>query len=319
MMSATIAKTVAGVYLFEDGDCIEADRFGGDAADIAEHLTGTHPLEEQFADAERTVLPADEIADRTNMSVEDVYRLQREVAQYVTTEKIRAAGSRDQLLVQAVRALDDLNEMNNDKSERLRPWFALHFPELEEEITDNEELARIVSDTADRDKLREYADLADRSTGIPIDETDAHVLQLFATHLNNAYRMRDDIEQYVENMAHEVAPNLNALLGGLLAARIVSLAGSLEKLAKMPASTIQVLGAEKAMFRHMRGEGAAPKHGALFMHPFVQQVSADNQGEMARALANKAAIAARLDQYGGEFKGGSLHGEVEERFNELQS
>lgn len=313
-MAMQLAKTVTGIYVFEEGELVESTRFTGDEKQVAEKLVESQPLEEEYNRAERVVLGSEEIADLADISLGELRELQREVAKVVTEEGIRAAGNRDQLLVQAVRALDDLNEMNNDTSERLRPWYAVHFPELEEAISSNEKLAEIVAQEAKRDNLEGYEDMAETSTGIEIDDTDAKMMRLFATQLHNAYELREELEKYVELLAREVAPNLATLLGGLLAARIVSLAGSLEQLAKMPASTIQVLGAEKAMFRHMKGEGKAPKHGVLFMHPFVQNVSGENQGEMARVLANKSAIAARIDRYGGDFKGESLRAEVEERF-----
>lgn len=144
------------------------------------------------------------------------------------------------------------------------------------------------------------------------------MLSAFADHLSTGYGIREELEAYIQDVAPEVSPNLSAILEPVLAARMLSLAGSLEKLAKMPASTIQVLGAEKAMFRHMRGEGDAPKHGVLFMHPYVQQVPDGKRGDMARFIANKAAIAARLDHFGGDFKGDELETEIAERFEELR-
>lgn len=147
---------------------------------------------------------------------------------------------------------------------------------------------------------------------------DARMLETVASYLSGGYVLRDRLERYVEQLAGEVVPNLAALLDGVLAARLLSEAGSLEKLAKMPSSTIQVLGAEKAMFRHMRGEGEAPKHGVLFMHRYVRNAPEGERGKLARVLANKAAIAARLDRYGGEFKGEELRAAVEETFQDVQ-
>jgi nucleolar protein 56 len=314
-MARQLVKTVTGVYVLEDGEVIASATFTEDEA--VDHLLEEHDLEQEYPDAEETVLSLDRIADLAEMDVDEVKERQIAVATALTRQDLQDAAERDQLLVQAVRALEDLDETNNELSERLRPWMAIQFPELDDEIDDNTEFAEIVAQEAQRENMDEYAELAGESVGMDIDETDARMLQIFAAHLANAYAVRSDIERYVELLAEEIAPNLSALLGELLAARLVSLAGSLEKLAKMPASTIQVLGAEKAMFRHMRGEGSAPKHGVLFMHEFVQNVPNDDRGEMARALANKAAIAARLDQYGDDFKGESLRGEVEERFDEI--
>ncbi|MFB6265961.1 MAG: NOP5/NOP56 family protein, partial [Candidatus Nanohaloarchaea archaeon] len=221
-------------------------------------------------------------------------------------------------LVQAVRALEDLDERNNELSERLRPWYSLHFPELEEEIDDNKEFAGKVSENAERSEIEGFEGLAEASTGMELEERDAEVLERFASHLEQGYGVREEVEKYVQDLAEEVAPNLSAVLGPVLAARVISLAGSLEELAKMPSSTVQVLGAEKAMFRHVRGEGDAPKHGVLFMHEYVRKVPENEQGKMARVLANKASIAARIDQYGEDYRGDKLAEEVEETFEEIQ-
>lgn len=308
-----ITKTVTGIYVLDEGDVIESVTFSNPAEDLLEE----HEIEQQY-DAEEVVLPLEQLVEIAGKSADELRRLQVETAKEVTRQRLKASGDRDQLLIQAVRALDDLNEMNNEKSERLRPWFSLHFPELEEEIDSNEELAALVAEQANREEIEEHEELAAESTGMPITEEDAEMLQRFAAHLDHEYTLRDDLEEYVDQTASKVVPNLTAVLGGLLAARLLSLAGSLENLAKMPASTIQVLGAEKAMFRHMRGEGSAPKHGVLFMHEHVQNIPSGKSGDMARFIANKAAIAARLDQYGGDFKGDSLREEVDERFEELK-
>ncbi|MFB6294691.1 MAG: NOP5/NOP56 family protein, partial [Candidatus Nanohaloarchaea archaeon] len=221
---------------------------------------------------------------------------------------------RDQLLVQAVRALEDLDEVNNELAERLRPWHAQHFPELQDAVDDHDTFAALVAEHADRSEIEGYQEEAADSTGIPITGRDAAVLEQFAAHVQTSHDLRDRLEEYVDELAEEVAPNLSAVVGPVLAARLVSLAGSLEELAKMPSSTVQVLGAEKAMFRHLEGEGDAPKHGVLFMHEYVRRVPQGEQGKMARVLANKASIAARLDQYGDDYRGDDLAGEVEETF-----
>lgn len=311
-----IAKTVYGVYVFDEGSVTDSTTFSTEEA--ADAVTQTQQLEADHRDADRTVLSTERTAELADVSPADVHERQVAVAQEVTKQKLTESGKRDQILIQAVRALDDLNEMNNEASERLRPWFALHFPELEEQIASNEELAELLSESAHRDDLDEFRELANDSTGMNITEEDARMIQRFAANLDDAYTLREELEDYIEDIAPDIVPNLDALLGSLLAARLVSLAGSLDSLAKKPASTIQVLGAEKAMFRHMRGEGEAPKHGVLFQHETVQNVPGNRTGDMARVLANKAAIAARLDRYDGDFKGDELREDVEERFEEIR-
>lgn len=311
-----IAKTVTGIYIL-DGDAVVAeDAFA--AGDLPDVVFEPHSLEEEYPDADRVVLSLERIADLSGVSVEQVRERQVEAAEAYTREEIGEREGRDQLLVQAVRALEDMDEVSNDLSERLRPWYQLHFPEMEAAMEDNAAFAERVAEHAQRTEHEDIMEETEESTGMELTSLDARMLETFASYLSGGYMLRDRLERYVDQLAGEVVPNLAALLGGVLAARLLSEAGSLEKLAKMPSSTIQVLGAEKAMFRHMQGEGEAPKHGVLFMHPFVRNAPRGEQGKLARVLANKAAIAARLDRYGGAFKGDELRAEVEETFEDVQ-
>ncbi len=302
-----LAKTVTGVYVL-DGDTVVAPG-PFDVDDLPDALLTVHDLEDEYADAERVVLPLDRIAELGGVEVETVVQRQVAAATAYTEERLQEAEGRDQLMVQAVRALDDMDEANNELSERLRPWAGLHAPEEAAAEGSNEAFAAAVADDA------RQAD-AD-GTGMSLRDRDADILQRFAGHLSDGYALRAELEAYVEAVAEQVVPNLSAVLEPLLAARLVSEAGSLEKLARMPSSTVQVLGAEEAMFRHLEGEGSAPKHGVLFMHRYVRQAPEGSRGKMARVLANKASIAARLDQYGDDFRGDALRDEVAETFADL--
>jgi len=113
---------------------------------------------------------------------------------------------------------------------------------------------------------------------------------------------REEIERYIDETAPEVAPNLSNLAGERLAARLVSLAGGLEDLARMPSSTVQVLGAEDALFRHLSDGTPPPKHGVIYVHPYVSETRSDERGSAARAVAGKLTIAARVDCYAGDLR-----------------
>ncbi|GGJ11972.1 nucleolar [Halobellus salinus] len=123
---------------------------------------------------------------------------------------------------------------------------------------------------------------------------------------------RAELRSFVESQAPAVAPNLAEMAGPVLAARLLSLAGGLESLAKKPAGTVQVLGAEDALFAHLRGRGPSPKHGAIFTHEHVRGTHPENRGSAARALAGKLAIAARIDHYAGDFRQ-SVHDDLADR------
>lgn len=241
----------------------------------------------------------------------------REKAIEDTREALGGEIDRDRFLVKAARFLDALEQQQED-FQRFRDWYSLHFPELDENVTDDEEFLRILSENIERDEMEAFDQLARDSTGGELREEDREILQETAEFLNEKEELKERLEDHVEQVAKEEMPNLSVLLGPLLATRLMALSGSLEDLAKSPASTIQMLGAEKALFRYMKGEGTPPKHGILFEHDFVSPLPDETRGKMARFLANKTAMAARLDQYGDKENGAELREEAQQKFEELR-
>ncbi len=242
----------------------------------------------------------------------------REKALEDTKEELREDVDRDRLMVKAVKFLDQTTRDFTNEMERFRDWYALHFPELEKEITDDEQLVSILSRGLERNSLEAFSEMAESSTGTDLTDQDLEMLEQAFETVKKKDDIRADLEEYVEGIAKEELQNMEALLGPLLTARLVALAGSLEDIAKKPASTVQMLGAEKALFRHLKGQGSAPKHGVLFEHRYVNELPEEKRGKMARFLANKTVMAARLDQYGDKFKGDELREECEEKFRELE-
>jgi len=319
-----ITTNVLGVFVVEDGEVQDWHAFGDDPETIASKLEGGCPKADELADEhnvmERRQMDAHKLGTQVDAidSRNDLYQLQHRVAQAFTRQKIEEGHDRDQLLVQATRALDDLDQITNELIERLRPWYGIYFPEIEDRVDDHREFASMVAEQFERDELDGFEDLAAKSTGMELRDADEQMIREFARRVRDTHETRASIESYVEDLAERIAPNVSAILGKLLTARMISQAGSLEELSRMPSSTIQVLGAEKALFRHMRGEGSAPKHGILYMHPMVRNLPDDKRGKMARFIANKTSIASRLDQFGGDFKGDELNREVEEKYEEVK-
>lgn len=310
-----LTKNVLGVFVLEDGDPIDWELFDPDPETVAEKVAERTEAEQRLADryeaVERTqadALPlgkeAGAVKDR-----DELQAFQVKVARAYTQHQLEQSGSHDQVLVQATRALEDLDQINNELIERLRPWYSLFFPEREDEMDDHREFARFVA--------REFAP-HDEEPALELSDTDESMLRDLAEQVRDSQDRREDLEGYIGDLAEKLAPNLSAVLGKTLAGRVISEAGSLEKVAKMPSSTVQVLGAEKALFRHMRGEGSAPKHGVLFMHPKVHSLPEDKRGKMARYISNKAVIAARLDYYDGEYKGDEFREELKEKYEAMQ-
>jgi len=188
-------------------------------------------------------------------------------------------------------------------------------------IEKHEKFAKIVSDYGLRNKIREkeLSDFKETSMGIDLSEKDEIILKEYATKIKELYKLREHIEKYVDHVMKEVAPNLRELAGPLLAARLIALTGGLEKLAKKPSSTIQLLGAEKALFRYLRGRGRSPKYGLLFTHQFIQNAPQNKRGKIARVLASKLSIAVKIDYYGNEDRSKELRKDLEERINKIMA
>lgn len=142
---------------------------------------------------------------------------------------------------------------------------------------------------------------------------------LLETELKSLEKLRDKISLEIEERAKHICPNLSALVGPIIAARLIASAGSLKRLAKLPASTIQVLGAEESFFRHLKSGAKCPKHGIIFRVPMVRNAPKNLRGKIARSLAAKIAIAARVDYYGGEFIGEKLKEEMAKRVEEIKN
>lgn len=245
----------------------------------------------------------------------------------------RAAARRDLSGVQAVRAMDDLDKTLNLIAGRVREWYGLHFPEMDRMIEKHDTYARLVAKLGNRrnftyeniaaqglpkERAEELAESAKKSMGAEIEDTDLDVLRSFCTLMLDLYKFRENSETYVEDVMKQVAPNMTAIVGAPLSARLVSIAGSLENLAKMPASTLQVLGAEKALFRSLKTGARPPKHGVIFQHTAIHQSPRWQRGKIARALAGKLSIAARIDSFGGDFLGEKLRNDVDKKIEEIK-
>ena len=244
-----------------------------------------------------------------------------------------AASKRDLSAVQAVRAMDDLDKTLNLLAGRVREWYGLHFPELDRLVERHDSYARLVAKLGNRrnftpealeaegipkEKCTELAKVAARSMGAELEEFDLTVLQSFCNLMLDLYKFREKSEAYVGDVMKEVAPNMTAIVGAALSARLISIAGSLQNLAKMPASTLQVLGAEKALFRSLKTGARPPKHGVIFQHTAIHQAPRWQRGKIARALSGKLSIAARIDAFKGDFMGDKLKDTVNRKIEEIK-
>lgn len=250
--------------------------------------------------------------------------------------KLRVKGAvekRDLVIAQAIQTLDDLDRTVNLFMGRLREWYGIHFPELDRLIEKHETYARLVMNLGYRDnfsfealekeglpkeKTENTANVAERSMGADMAEQDLAEIQALSKNVLSLYELRKNMEVYVDKTMEEVAPNTRAVAGALLGARLIAIVGSLQNLAMKPASTIQVLGAEKALFRSLKTGARPPKHGLIFQHALLHDAKRWQRGKIARVLAGKLAIAARTDAFGGKYVADSLKADIEKRLTEIR-
>lgn len=232
-----------------------------------------------------------------------------------TKDLMQSQPVNDRLIIQAVSAIDDLDKAINVMSMRLREWYGLYFPEASERIRDNASMAQYVSETLYRTEIHNIA--IEDTIGTDLRPEDLEEYRVFAKSISSLFEDRKSLDKYISKKCREVIPNMAEIIGADQASRILAQAGSLAKLAKFPSSTIQILGAEKALFRFLRENGTSPKHGIIFNTTYIQSASKEHRGKVARILASKLSIACRLDYYKGAFMGDKLKAEMDSAMKEV--
>ncbi|KAI7841800.1 hypothetical protein COHA_004524 [Chlorella ohadii] len=265
----------------------------------------------------------------------DMARAQLGLAHSYSRAKVKFnVNKADNMIIQAIALLDTLDKDVNTFVMRVREWYSWHFPELVKIVNDNYQYAQLsllIKDKStlgddkleaikevvgEEDTAREIIEAAKTSMGQDISPIDLINIETFARRVISLAEYRQKLFNYLSDKMHAVAPNLAALIGELVGARLISHAGSLTNLAKYPASTVQILGAEKALFRALKTKGNTPKYGLIFHSSFIGRAKQRNKGRISRYLANKCSIASRIDCFletNTDAFGQKLKDQVEER------
>ncbi|MCK4521945.1 MAG: hypothetical protein KAU20_05190 [Nanoarchaeota archaeon] len=223
-----------------------------------------------------------------------------------TKRKIKASVTDDLLIVQIINNIDDLNKIINILAKDLREWYSYYNPEFSKEIQDHARFVELILSGKDK-KIKQ-------SMGAELSKEDLKPIFNLAKKIKDVFEFRDEQEICLEKMMKKVMPNATAVAGSVIGARLLQHAGSLKRLIMLPSSTVQLLGAEKALFRHIKSGSKCPKYGVLHEHPLIMKANRKDHGKIARALADKISIAARVDYFKGKFIGDELIKGLEERF-----
>ena len=262
------------------------------------------------------------VEDRTQY-----YALSREVSVLRTRKDIqKAQAERGATIIQTAQLLNELDKSLNVLSGKLREWYGLHFPELSRAVDDHNIYAILVERLGDRsnfspenlgelelgDRVKKILSASEDSMGAPLLSEDEEHLRGLAANLVSLYSYRESLEALIMSIAEAAVPNLSVVAGSVLAAKLLEKAGGLKRLAMMPSSTVQILGAEKALFRSKMTGAKPPKHGLIFQHPYVHAKSRKLRGKAARTLAAKISLAARADAFSGNPIGAELRRQLDE-------
>ncbi|WP_404808592.1 NOP5/NOP56 family protein [Methanobrevibacter smithii] len=227
-----------------------------------------------------------------------------EVYQQLAIAKMKEASkSEDKHLIQAINSIDEIDESISKLIERIREWYALYFPEMDV-IKNNETYVRLIAENKTKEKIIEAKPdvfLIDSDYDEEINQSDLDIMNNYANSIYELQKSRKSIENYIEDKMESLAPNLKLLVGASLGAKLISHAGGLKRLATYPSSTVQIMGAEKALFRHLKSGDRPPKYGLIYQHPQIRGAKWWNRGKIARMLASKISLACRKDIFTKDF------------------
>jgi len=237
------------------------------------------------------------------------------------------------MVVHAILSLDDIVTTINLFMSRIREWYGIHFPEILKEVENHETFCKIITEIGARQfyskkaleqygfsnkKIERINNLAKSSMGAEYDNKDLLPLQRLTQQTLQLFEEKRALENWIDEQINKIAPNLKAIVGSAIAARLIALAGGLQEMALLPSSTIQLLGAEKALFRALKTGAKPPKHGVIYQTPELHSCKWWQRGNIARAIAGKLTIAARIDAFQGEYRGNELKMDLEQKIEEIK-
>ncbi len=290
-----IYKTPIGILVMKDGKIADKAIFKKDPKVIAEKLLNECDEEKAIAKKHPKLgkgkerLPLADLAEQVGFCTKDEFPA---LVSLILQEKAKLGVSkgfgRDKLVVNAVRAQRALENNVNTEAETLREWYSIHFPEMNDLLKENKDYAEVVVKLGLRKNMTEEAlskilsdkryakaipPIAKESMGSDMTPEDLKIIQDYAKTILESDKEEGLLKEYIEKTMESIAPNVSAVATPYVGGLLIEQAGTLEKLATVPSSTVQVLGAQKAMFRFLKTHTKPPKYGVLFVHPLVSQAS----------------------------------------------
>ncbi|MBU0615023.1 MAG: NOP58 family protein [Nanoarchaeota archaeon] len=228
----------------------------------------------------------------------------------LTKKLIKEAVQGDTLVMQAINSVDDISKISNVLAKRLREWYGYYNPEFN--VENPEAYVELILRKSKQELIKEGN--VSNPMGAELEKQDIIPIMDLAKELKVVYELRKKHEEYLDKLMIKVCPNVTAIVGSKIGAKLLNQAGSLKSMMEFPASTIQLLGAEKAFFRHLKTGAKSPKFGFIHEHILVSNAKMKDKGKVARAIADKVAIAAKIDYFKGKFIGDEMRKKLEAKF-----
>lgn len=232
----------------------------------------------------------------------------------------KAQAGEDKHLIQAINSIDEIDESISKLIERIREWYALYFPEMDL-IKNNETYIKLIYENKTKEEIINAKSDAFPSDMLDIEDDinpeDLNMMNNYAKSIYELQQTRKNIINYIDSKMDSIAPNLKLLVGSSLGAKLISHAGGLKRLATYPSSTVQIMGAEKALFRHLKSGDRPPKYGLIYQHPQVRGAKWWNRGKIARLLAGRISLAVRKDVFTHDFNP-EIFNEFSDRVEEIE-
>lgn len=277
---------------------------------------------------------------RVAEKLEEIFGGRKEYVRFANAVSIEIARARiskagekkDLIIIETITVVEELAKMVNNLVSHLKDFYGYYFPELPELVENNETYLKLVAIGEKKDmtlsKLKNTLDdpqlcqkiieEKEKSLKVGLRDSTIHMFQEIARKGLALSHLRSFLLSELGDLMREIAPNITSIVGATLGAKLIKELGGLEEMAKSPSSTIQIVGAEKALFRYLQGQGTPPKHGIIFQDPRIHSAPKEKRGKIARAIANKLALAARVDYFSNRDIGEKLNQEVKERINEIK-
>lgn len=284
--------------------------------------------EKEKISVEKTTVHGDYIREHfdevlTQLTDANIRKTMNETYNEITSEKIRESiKTNDVMIVETINSLEEIEDTAGKLIERLREWCTPYLPEMEK-LHNHELYSKVIATQTSRENIINSGILDNTHVSlsenydVDIGESDLEIIKSFANSVYSLYESKNELEEYIDEKIKEVAPNMYDVAGANLAAKLIAHTNGLENLAKLPSSTIQIIGAEKAIFRHLKTGENPPKHGLIFQHPSIRGSNWWVRGKLARAVASKITIAARKDAFSNEYDP-NLKVELDERIEEIK-